>query len=461
MKITVLNGSPKGKKSATMQYVHFIAKKFPENDLKVFDISQSIKKIEGDEGVFREIINEIESSDGVLWAFPLYYLLVHSGYKRFIELIFERGVRDVFKDKYTAALSTSIKFFDHTAHNYINAICDDLEMNFTGSFSAGMYDLMKEDERERLLLFAGDFFEVIERKYPTSKRFGPLTDSSYKYVPGKIEKKVDVGDKKVVIVSDLEDGQDNLRGMLKRVESSFSTRPEVINLHDIDIKGGCLGCLRCGYDYTCAYDGKDGFIEFYSSKIMAADILIFAGAIRDRYLSSRWKLFFDRSFFNTHTPILRDKQIGFVISGPLSQLPNLREIMEGYFECQWTNVVDFVTDEYNDSTTIDALIDSMVERLLRFSEKSYIKPKTFLGVGGTKVFRDDIWGKLRFPFQADHRFYKKNGVYDFPQKGNLSSRIQNRFLILLTKIPAMRREIYYNRMKDEMIKPLVKIVESK
>jgi len=39
-----------------------------------------------------------------------------------------------------------------------------------------------------------------------------------------------------------------------------------------------------------------------------------------------------------------------------------------------------------------------------------------LGIGGIKIFRDAIYGRLRFPFQADHKFYKENGLYNFPQK---------------------------------------------
>ncbi|MCK4527423.1 NAD(P)H-dependent oxidoreductase, partial [candidate division WOR-3 bacterium] len=90
MKIIVLNGSPKGKISVTMQYINFIRKKFPQHELKIFNIAQQIKKIEKDEAAFREIIDEIKSSDGVLWAFPLYVFLVASQYKRFIELISEK-----------------------------------------------------------------------------------------------------------------------------------------------------------------------------------------------------------------------------------------------------------------------------------------------------------------------------------------------------------------------------------
>jgi multimeric flavodoxin WrbA len=102
----------------------------------------------------------------------------------------------------------------------------------------------------------------------------------------------------------------------------------VIDLHDVNIKGGCLGCLRCGFNNECAYTGKDGYIDFYNGKLKTAGIIMFAGSIRDRYLSSNWKLFFNRSFFNAHTPSLVGKQFGFIVCRPLSQVPNLRQILE-------------------------------------------------------------------------------------------------------------------------------------
>ena len=457
MKIIVLNGSPKGKLSATLQYVNFIQKKFPQHELKIFDVASQIKKIEKDEKAFHEIMDEVRSSEGVLWAFPLYFLLVSSQYKRFIELLCEKNRGDAFRNKYAAVLSTSIHFFDHTAHNYMRAICEDLDMKFLGSFSAGMYDLLKEKERERLVHFAGTFFQSIETKIPTSKTFQPLTYKEFDYVPGNSQEKIKT-DKKVILLTDCTDHQANLARMIERFKNSFSDGIEVVNLYDIDIKGGCLGCLECGYDYTCTYTGKDEFVEFYNTKLRTADALVFAGAIQDRYLSSRWKLFFDRGFFNTHTPSLIRKQIGFIVSGPLSQIPNLRQILEGYVEWQQANLVDFVTDEYGDSPQIDAAFRSFAERLISFSEKDYIKPQTFLGVGGMKIFRDDVWGKLRFPFQADHRFYKSHGIYDFPQR-DYKARMTATLLRLLTKIPKIRKEIYEKRMREEMIKPLQKVVQ--
>jgi NAD(P)H-dependent FMN reductase len=162
MKILVLNGSPKGELSITLQYVRFIQKKFPQHEMKVVHISQMIKKLERDETAFQEIINEVRSSDGVLWAFGLFVLAVPSQYMRFIELISEKRVADAFRDKYAAVLSTSIHFFDHTAHNYMRAVCKDLNMKYAEALSLDIIDLMKESERRNLTIFA----ENIRRSYP-------------------------------------------------------------------------------------------------------------------------------------------------------------------------------------------------------------------------------------------------------------------------------------------------------
>ncbi len=457
MRIVVLNGSPKGDLSITLQYVLLIRKKFPEHQFKVFNIAHEIRKLERDESAFKEVIEEVRASDGVLWAFPLYFLLVHSHYKRFIELIFERGAGDAFRNKYAASLSTSIHFFDHTAHNYINAICDDLGMRYVGAFSPHYHDIMKEKERKRLILFARHFFRAIESNAATPKSFMPVRHSGFEYRPGLIQSQVPVGDKRVVIITDCRDGQTNLQRMVERIRQSFAGQAEVVNLHEVDIKGGCLGCLQCGYDSQCTYGSKDGYMEFFNSKVKTADVLVLAGAIKDRYLSSRWKIFFDRSFFNTHMPVLMGKQMGFVISGPLRQIPNLREILEGWAEGQQANVVGFVTDEGEDSADVDALLQGLAGHLVQFAVEGYKKPVTYLSVGGRKIFRDEIWGGLRFVFQADHRFYSSHGVYDFPQK-RWKTRAVVAVMMLLTKIPRFREE-FRRRTKAEMVKPYQKLVE--
>jgi multimeric flavodoxin WrbA len=458
MKIIVLNGSPKGDVSVTMQYVYYIQKKFPEHELKIINISQNINEIETDQNTFDEMIGEIQASDGVLWAFPLYILAVPSQYKRFIELIFERNSAAAFKGKYAAVIATSVKISDHTAVNYINAVCDDLGMNYVDSFSVHMRDLQKEEVRKNLLVLARNFFEAIAEKQHPLKTFQPIIWQPIRYQSQTIRKRLDTAGKKVIVVTDSLENR-NLSEMIQAFRDFFVQDIELVNLQDIDIKGGCLGCIRCGYNYECAYMGKDGFIDFYNDKILASDVILFAGTIKDRYLSSHWKRYFDRSFFKTHTPVLDGKQVGFLISGPLGQIPNLRQIMESYFQYQYANLVGFATDEFRSSQEIDDEIHALAGRLIQFSRQEFKKPKTSLGVGLWKVLRDEIYGDLRFPFVADYKAYEKLRIFDDFPENNPEEKEHSKAMINMVSDERVRNEIYRNQLKSNMILNLKKIVD--
>ncbi len=445
MKVTVLNGSPKGEFSITLQYVYFIQKKFPQHEFKVFHVAQRIKKIEKDPKAFQEIVDDIGSSDGVLWAFGVFVLCAPSQYKRFVELVSERGVEDRFKNKYAAVLTTSIHFYDHTAHNYMRAVCEDLGMRFADALSLYLVDMMEKSKRQALGIFGENFFDAMGKKYAFPKLFKPLEFSDFQYQPSLSappENKIDTKGKKIVLLTDAYNKETNLGKMIDRFKQSFAGEIEVIGLGDIDIKGGCLGCMRCGYDYTCVQ--KDGFTAFYNNRVRTADIIVFAGEVKGRYLSSKWKEFYDRAFFWNHTPSLRGKQFGYIISGPLSQNSNLVQILEASASArQDANHAGIVTDGCEDSAELDAQLSGFAELLVNYSLKSYVRPRDFLGVGGQKIFRDEVWGRLRMIWQADHRHYKKHGKYDFPQK-EYKFRVFNPIMLLLTKIPKFRKGFYGN-----------------
>ncbi|RPJ43329.1 MAG: hypothetical protein EHM21_11700 [Chloroflexi bacterium] len=458
MKILVLNGSPKGDLSVTLQYVHYLQKVNPECSFKTYNIGQQIRKIENDPAFFAEIIEQVRQADGVLWAFPLYILIVHAHYKRFIELIFERGVQSTFAGKYAATLSTSIHFFDHTAHNYMHGICDDLGMRFVEAFSPDIVDLLEEKGRAQLEQFGRHFLEAIRMQSPYQRRYPVIQPREFTYEPGPAPLPVQTGGKKVVILHDGIRLNSNIDRLVARCQANFSGAVTVIDLNDIEMKASCQGCLKCGASYHCAFEGKDGFIDFYRAQVMAADLLIYAGTIVDRYLSSRWKTFFDRSFFNTHTPVLAGKQVAFVISGPYSQLPNLNEILMGYVEFQMAHVVGIVSDEYGSSAEIDALVDRLMGSMLSQAVEDSSRPMTFLGIGGMKIFRDDIWGRIRIIFPADHNAYKKLGFYKtFPQN-DLRQRLLNLVMMPLLSIPKFREE-FNKQMLHQMIRPLQQKVD--
>ena len=340
----------------------------------------------------------------------------------------------------------------------MRAICEDLNMNFAGSFSPDMYDIMNKDGRDKLIAFGKKIFYIAQNNMVTSKAFAKPVYEIKSYSFTLPVKKKDFGNKKVLVLTDREYKGDNLSAMIDRFISNVDGSVELISLSDIDIKGGCLGCCQCGFDYRCVYTGKDEFIDFYNNKLRSADIIIFAGEIKDRYLSAKWKQMFDRAFFNTHTPTLGGKQFGILLSGPFSFMANLREILLAYFQWQGANLIDIVSDEY-DSETIDRLIDNLAQNLLWSAGEGYVEPPTFLGVGGRKIFRDDIWGRLRFVFQADHKYYEENGFYDFPQDDQKTIEI-NKKMIELTSNPEMRENVR-KMIKTEMVKPMKHIVETK
>jgi multimeric flavodoxin WrbA len=442
MKIIVLNGSPKGEDSITLQYVAYIRKHFPQHDFRIIHVSQRIKKLERDLEAFQEIMDEVRSADGVLWSFGLWVLCIPAQYMRFIELISERGMEEAFGNKYAAVMTTSIHFYDHTAHNYMRAVCEDLNMKYVDAISLDIIDMMEEARRREMTVFAEGFFKAIREQAATSRLFNPLTFSGFVYQPTEPKTRIEARGKKVLVLTDTYDSHTNLGKMIARFKQSFADAIDVINLNDIDIRGACLGCMRCGYDYTCTY--KDGFADFYNQRVRTADIIVFAGDVKGRYLSSRWKTFYDRAYFWNHTPSLAGKQLGYIISGPLRQNPNLIQILEASSTArQHANHVDIITDESGNSAEIDALLQSLAQRLVSFAETGYVRPQNFLGVGGHKVFRDNIWGRLRPLWQADYRYFKKHRLFDFPQT-DFKIRVLTPILMLLTRIPGVRRKYYAN-----------------
>jgi hypothetical protein len=164
-----------------------------------------------------------------LWAFPLYYLLVHAHYKRFIELLLARGGKEVCRGKCAAVLTTSIHFFDQTAHEYLRGICDDLGLKYVDSYSAEMYDLLVEKERQRFLRFGEDFLRAVAEKPALPRRCRPVEAIDFRYQPGRPSGKVDTAGKKILIVADSDRPEGNLALMVARLRGCFQNLVNVFN----------------------------------------------------------------------------------------------------------------------------------------------------------------------------------------------------------------------------------------
>lgn len=452
MKIVVLNGSPKGEVSVTMQYVNYIQKRRPGHELKVLHISQAIRRIEREPVAWQEVMDEVRSSDGVLWATPVYYFLVPSQLKRFIELVRERQADGLFKGKYGAALITSLHCIDHTAMNYLTGISEDMGMRFAGGFTPGMDDLEIHQERTNLLNFADWFFHTIEAGLPTRRSFAPLNHDINAYRPAALADVPKTGSKKMVLLTDSTDSESNLGRMIDLFLRVLPNPVEVIDLGAVDIKGGCQGCIRCGYDNTCVYqDGLKGFIQ---EKLIPAEAVIFAGTIKDRYLSSRCKMYFDRSFVFGHTPYLSGKQVGFIISEPLFQNANLRQLLEAYTQGHQCTLAGFASDE-GDVGEVTEGLQALAGKLTWGLERDLKAPQNFLGMGLHLLFKEFVPRNSGI-FRADHIYYKKHGLYN--ERHSLKHRMMNLVFIAMNSVPSMRRGLQ-KQMKQGMIAGFKKIVD--
>lgn len=71
-----------------------------------------------------------------------------------------------------------------------------------------------------------------------------------------------------------------------------------------------------------------------------------------------------------------------------------------------------------------------------------------------KIFRDLIY-QMRDMMRADHKFYKKQGIYDFPQKKRLTSMKMYLVGALLSNEKILSK--MGNKMNEGMIAPYEKM----
>ncbi len=456
MKIVVINGSPKGNKlSFTMQYIYYAQKMFPHVEFNLINIGQKLNNMKIKEETFQEILKEMASADGILWSFPVYVFLVPAQLKKFIELLFENNAGEMLKGKVSGVVSTSMNFFDNTAFDYMHAIIEDLNMKYSGFFSNNLFDFDKIERRKTFYTFIGNILAAVENQLPAPKRFNPLIlRKNFIFTPSEVldENKLDNTGKKIIIITDSNNDKSNLGKMIGKFKSSFKNEITVYNLESIDMKGGCISCLNCGYDNQCFYN--DGHSDFIRNILRNNDIIVYALTLKDRYFSSRYKLFLDRAFFNGHTPIIEGVQMCYMLSGSLSQNENLRQIITALSEIGGGNLVDIITDEFGESEEINGFIYNMAKKSLEFSQSGYIQTPTFISIGGYKIFRDMIYGLPGVLFQADYRFYKKRKMFDFPK-----NKLTYRILRLLFK-SKKARAIFKKNISKIIMRPYNKFYEN-
>ncbi len=442
MNIIVINGSPLGEKGVSAHYTAYLARKLPEHRFDVLEVARKIRSLERDRACLDDMVDRINTADAILWCFPVYFMLVPAQLKRFIELLMERSTSLALTGKVATAISSSAHFYDHTAHDYLRGISSDMGLVYVQGFSAGMGDLLTEQGRRDLLGFFDEFLGHACGKIPVDAPVPPLlpTGATYEPKPQPVSPVTGAtgatGAERIVVVSDAGSGPEdrNLRRMIQVLVGSLSHPVDLLELQSLNMKGGCLGCMRCADDGACGY--KDDYARTFDERIKPAHVVIYAGRIRDRFFSARHKMFIDRYFRYGHRPAAAQRQLlGYLVSGPLQQLPAMNEILEATVQVARGQRLGIVTDESPDSDVITARLRSMACRVDSWLERPWFLPSTFLGVGGTKIFRDLVY-ENKGMLSADHRFYRASGLYDFPQR-NLRKRLVMATMLLCKRVPLL------------------------
>ena len=159
-----------------------------------------------------------------------------------------------------------------------------------------------------------------------------------------------------------------------------------------------------------------------------------------------FKTYDDRQFCNGHRTVTMGMPVGYLISGPYSKEMNLQMIVEGRSEVGGNFLAGVASDEFNTDKQIDTLAKSLQFAL----ETKHVVPQTFWGIGGMKIFRDLIY-QMRGMMKADHKFYKKQGIYDFPQKNKGKSMLMYAVGALLSSEKILSK--MGNKMNEGMLMP--------
>ena len=443
MNILVLNGSPKGEYSITLQTVRYLEKKYPEHTFEVLHVGQKIKSLEKD---FSSAAEALAKAEVLLFSYPVYTFIAPCQLHRFMELIKEKAI-DV-SGKIATQITTSKHFYDITAHRYIQDNVQEMGMYFIRGLSADMDDLTTKKGQQEAESWWKHFLWSAEQGYfePYFPAGTPSPVVPVTVPPENFENKP--GD--VVIIADLIPGETQLAGMVSRFRSQLPYATRVVNLREYPFKGGCLGCFRCAVSGKCVY--KDGFDDYLRSQIQTADAMVYAFPIKDHSMGSLFKMYDDRQFCNGHRTVTIGMPVGYLISGNLSKEENLRTIIEGRAQVGSNILSGIATDE----TDTDAAVDRLAVSLTYSLQHKNTGPQNFLGVGGMKIFRDLIY-QMRGFMRADHKFFKSHGQYDFPQKKWPQSLAMYLVGAMIAN-PKVHKKIG-NQMNEGMLMPYKKVLE--
>ena len=429
MNILIINGSPKGDNSITLQTCLYIEKHHSEHQYRVLNAGKKIRQFEKD---FTPAAEALEWAEMVLFCYPVYTFLVPSQLHRFIELMKEHSAALRLEGKWGSQITTSKHFYDVTAHRFIEENARDLGLRMLPGLSADMEDLLCERGRGEAL----QFFDYL----------------MFQINPGEVS---DISEKVVAVVADIAPEDTRLEKMVREFREKMPCKTKLINIREYPFKGGCISCFHCSGEGKCIY--ADGFDTFLREEIQTSDAIVYAFTVRDHSMGSRFKMYDDRQFCNGHRTVTMGSPTGYIVAGDYAGEPNLQMVIEGRANVGGNYLCGVATEDGAQDTIHRTMgVADLASRLSYALSKQLRQPANFFGVGGMKIFRDLIY-QMRGLMRADHKFFKSHGQYDFPQK-KWKQSLQMYLVGWMMNSPKLKAKMG-DKMTEGMLKPYKDVLE--
>ncbi len=477
-RILVLNGSPSGKNSITLQTLLFMEKYWKDAEFEILHVGQRIRSYEKD---FSQAEASLKKAEMILFCYPVYTFLVPAQLHRFIELIKENKV--CLKGKYASQITTSKHFYDTTAHRFIQDNCDDLGLLYIRGLSADMEDLLSKKGQKEAAAFTRYLRWCMKKGFYEGAHYGVQdvpnenehlqseNNSGVKAeLPATGESACDT-EKQIYVINE----------QTRRTEKQICGTNEQTRRTDKQICGINEHARRtdkqiCGINKQACKTDKISKIAIVADLSEGEESDTLRDMIRDFVKNSKipCELFNIRDFpfkggclgcfhcasdgiciykdgFDSWLREAIQKADAIVYAykvkdhsmGSLFKTFDDRQFCNGHRTVTMGRPLGYLVDgclsvEENLCTVMEARaqvggnflagiacsekkadmerqIRTLAETLGYAIRHNYRPPKNFYGVGGLKIFRDLIY-QMQGLMREDHRFYKEHGFYDFPQK---------------------------------------------
>ena len=449
MKVLVLNGSPKGEYSVTLQYAKYLEKISARDHLDNgfdFDYINVGKNVYSYSNLdkLQAVLDKIAESDMLIFAYPVYTFLAPSQLHKFFEILDSNGVK--LTDKYVVQLTTSKRFYDVTAHQAVKDVVQHLDGKYVDGYSADMDDLLNDGLRAHFKNWWDYVIYRVNNDVYEKSALAETTHNTYLPTAEPVAKR---DGKKIIVVTDNTDNN-SLTGMITDFVNLCPYNVEVIDLKSQGPKSGCRGCLKCAQTGVCVI--KDGFSDLLNDKINKADAVVMAFETVMHTISSTFKAYYDRQFVNGHRPVTAGQPTAYLVSGNYDGESNLKTYVEAKSAVGGNLNCGVVSDQ--NATVKD--IENMVAKLTYALGNKVTPHKNFYEVGGMRIFRDMIW-IMRGIMKLDYDYYKKHDMLDFPQKKR-GTMIAMKLVGKLMRSKAINKKMP-NMMEEGMLMPYKKILE--